>query len=259
MLSMAMICVILGATGLAFGLYSAISVQTGAIEGEDGDDGDDGLSGTKGEDAPVGEVGAVYRYAVFSTYSQASGWFANNDPDMFGGIAPSDWGDTVAHGMAYQMSSNKEILRTLFTKKGYGSNNSVVWAEEWDSYSSTNSRHALTLFRIKNPTTNAITWEVNVSLTCYPAWGERASISLNGADTWNDGSTPRYPNASPVNIGLLIPADRTSTVIFVSSSSPQGAGEMRSLYHAYTNDCLELPAGLEYVDDLDYATGGWEQ
>jgi hypothetical protein len=40
-----MIAVILGAAGLGAGAYSVISVQTGAVKGDDGDDGDDGASG----------------------------------------------------------------------------------------------------------------------------------------------------------------------------------------------------------------------
>ena len=53
MLSIGMIAVILGATGLAFGLYSIISVQTGAVKGENGDDGDDAAAPIHGKDAPI--------------------------------------------------------------------------------------------------------------------------------------------------------------------------------------------------------------
>ena len=59
MSAIAMIAVILGAAGLGAGAYSVISVQTGAIEGDDGDDGDTGAIGTKGDegqDAPGGIV-----------------------------------------------------------------------------------------------------------------------------------------------------------------------------------------------------------
>lgn len=55
----------------------------------------------------------------------------------------------------------------------------------------------------------------------------------------------------------LIPANRTSTVIFVSGSAP--VATTRATLMAFSNDSLALPAGLEYVDDLDTATGGWEQ
>jgi hypothetical protein len=34
---------------------------------------------------------------------------------------------------------------------------------------------------------------------------------------------------------------------------------MRSLFLGFYNDSLKLPAGLEFVDDFDTATGGWEK
>jgi len=49
-MALALLGVIIGASGLGFGVYSTMQVQTGAIEGKDGDDGDDGKNGI---DAPV--------------------------------------------------------------------------------------------------------------------------------------------------------------------------------------------------------------
>ena len=199
--------------------------------------------------------GAIYRWTVFSTYGQSGGWYANNDQAMFGGVRPSVWSD--GNGMASQMSSDKEVLRTLFTRKGYGGKNAVVAADEWYSYSSTNCKHGAALFRIRNTTKSAINWPVSVYMTCYSGWGERASIALNGVDVWNSGGSNRLAFTPPVSVNLLIPPSRTSTAIFVAGSSP--TSQTRSLYLAFTNNRLELPAGLEYVDDLDTATGGWNQ
>ena len=56
MSAMAIIAVILGAAGLGVGAYSVISVQSGAVKGEDGDDGDDGSNGLIG---PPGTIGLV--------------------------------------------------------------------------------------------------------------------------------------------------------------------------------------------------------
>ncbi len=48
-----------------------------------------------------------------------------------------------------------------------------------------------------------------------------------------------------------------STVIFIAASTaPSGT---RGLLLAFENNCLGLPEGLEYVDDLDRAEGGWDQ
>ena len=56
MSAMTIIAVILGAVGLGLGAYSVISVQSGAVKGEDGDDGDDGSNGLTG---PPGTIGLI--------------------------------------------------------------------------------------------------------------------------------------------------------------------------------------------------------
>jgi len=48
LMALALLGVIIGASGLGFGVYSTMQVQTGAFAGEDGDDGDDGKDGTDG-------------------------------------------------------------------------------------------------------------------------------------------------------------------------------------------------------------------
>lgn len=58
-------------------------------------------------------------------------------------------------------------------------------------------------------------------------------------------------------MNFAIPAGRTSTVMFMSGSSPQG-GYTRSLSLAFYGYALVLPSGLSYVDDLLIATGGFE-
>ncbi len=200
---------------------------------------------------------AVYRYNVFSTYSQESGWYANNNPDLFGGIAPSSWSDGSA--TVDSLSSDKEILRTFFTQKGYAGKNALIVAEDWDSYGSTNSRHVVVLFRIYNPTNTAINWETNVSLTCFSSWDEVASAACNGVLVYDSNYANLRATDPHQNISISIPANRVSTVIFGGGSGPvEYDGNMRSLYCAFVNNCLELPAGLEYVDDFDIATGGWE-
>ena len=97
---------------------------------------------------------------------------------MFGGVAPSNWGDN--NGLASQMSADKEVLRTLFARKGYAGKNAVIEATQWSSFSSTNSRHAAALFRIVNTTPNPINWMVDVYMTSYSGWSEMASIAVNG-------------------------------------------------------------------------------
>ena len=40
LMALALLGVIIGASGLGFGAYSTMQVQTGAVNGDDGDDGD---------------------------------------------------------------------------------------------------------------------------------------------------------------------------------------------------------------------------
>lgn len=199
-------------------------------------------------------AGAVYRWAVWSTYNQMGGWYLQDVADFFGGVNPSVWGD--GNGSVGDMSSDKEVLRTLFTRKGYAGKNALVFADEWVGYSSTNSKHVAALFRIRNTTSNTIDWNVTSHHTSYGTWGETASIGVNGTEIWRSGAHV-YAYSAPVVNAIPIPPGQTSTVIFVSGSTPQN--NSRGLVLAFSNDSLELPVGLEYVDDLDTATGGWDQ
>jgi hypothetical protein len=62
---------------------------------------------------------------------------------------------------------------------------------------------------------------------------------------------------------LTIPKNRTSTVIFQVGGSTGWSwccnSHTRKVVLAFYNNSLKLPSGLEFVDDLDTATGGWEQ
>ena len=214
------------------------------------------LIGDTGPQGPAGAGGgsaATYRWASFHTYSNSIGqWALNNDPNMFGGVAPSQWTDGSA--IASQMSSDKEVLRTLFQRKGYAKKNAMIANDEFASFSSTNGRVTMALFRIKNNTSGVIQWSPNIAYSAYASWGEKASAALNG-NTEMDEVT----SGSRV-LTLNIPPNRTSTFIVVSTSSiASGSTGMRLCRLAFIADSLELPAGLEFVDDLDTATGGWEQ
>ena len=187
-----------------------------------------------------------------------------NDAIVFGGVNPSSWSDGAAK--ASQISHDKELQSALFNKKGYSKKNSNVWCEEWISYSSTNGKLAGALFRIKNTTERDITWVVDLCYTSNILYNEVASASVNGNNTW--ASNNNCGAGGRQRLSLLIPANRTSTIIFISASSkelvlfaqPNGAPvSMRGLQLAFVNNCLMLPTGLEFIDDLDIATGGYEQ
>jgi hypothetical protein len=130
----------------------------------------------------------------------------------------------------------------------------MVVAQEWYYYSSTNSRHTAVLFRIKNNTADAITWTPYWYRTGYGGWNEYASIALNGNNVWSSSSDLGAHSNSSHNIS--IPGNRTSTVIFIASSS-SGSGT-RGLFLAFYNNSLVLPPGLEFVDDFDTKPNGWD-
>jgi len=209
------------------------------------------LDGQDSSDFVPAHTQAIFRWNVWSTYGQAHGqWYGNNDSDMFGGVNPSNWGD--GNGMAHQMSTNMIILRTLFNRKCYAGKNAMVYADEWYSYSSTNSKQVGALMRIRNTTGSAINWTPYWYRTAYGGWSERASIAINGVHVWDSGGSNYGPGHNSSHT-FAVPADQISTVIFIAASSSDSG--TRSCFMAFYNDCLELPAGLEWVDDLD--TGSW--
>jgi hypothetical protein len=260
-----------GPTGTAgaLGLQGNIGVQgpmglTGAT-GAQGIQGDVGSQGTQGVAGAVGALGAtgpagpsggshtgaIYRWTVFSSYDQVFGWIAGNNASVFGGINPSSWGDGSARVSSL---GTIEEIRSFINRKGYGSKNATVVADTWLSFSSTNSKIALALFRVKNTTGAPIDWIVNTYQSSYAGWGEVASVALNGSQIYlgvnNSASTT-------LTHTLTIPANGTSTAIFQSASG-QHSGNSRTLALIFYNDSLQLPAGLEYVDDLDVATALFE-
>lgn len=251
-----------GATG-AQGNVGATGPQgnTGATgpQGVKGDTGATGSQGAKGDTGATGpqgaaganHTGAIYRWLVFSTYDQSAGWMGNNNQAIFGGIAPSAWSDGNATAEAL---GTIEKLRGFVTRKGYGGLNALVVANTWAHTSSTNGKHAIVVFRIKNTSADAITWPVQAYQTSYAGWSERASVAVNGALHWTSGSNNLSSLVAQTH-ELVIPANSTSTVIFTAGSyQPSASDGTRSLFLAFYNDSLALPTGLEYVDDLDTAT-----
>ncbi|MGK0154897.1 MAG: hypothetical protein ACI9SE_001852, partial [Neolewinella sp.] len=218
--------------------------------GPTGPDGATGAQGPQGLQGPTGGGNANYRWATFSTYDQSGGWAFGNNASLFGGVAPSVWTD--GNGLAAAMSADKEVLRTLFTRRGRAASNSMIFNDDWMSYSSTNGKVVTALFRVTNTTGSDITWSSSFYYSAYAAWGERASVALNGVNQMSAGAS------GSTTLPLLIPANRTSTVIFVSTSSTPGSN-MRNCRLAFFGNSLALPAGLQFIDDLDTATGGWEQ
>ncbi len=131
----------------------------------------------------------------------------------------------------------------------------MIKNENFTQFSSTNGKVALALFRIRNHADTAIRWQPGFRHSAYSAWGERASVTINGANTFvSENSGLSYINIS-------VPPKRVSTVIFASTSGVP----MNIASGIYVRNCtlllenIVLPDGLSFVDDLDNASGGWEQ
>lgn len=195
----------------------------------------------------------VFRYMTFDTYLEACCWNADNNASLFGGVNPSTWTD--GDGQASQMSSDPEILRALFVRKLYPGKNALVSSERWNDSSSTNGKVTAVLMRIRNNTSSAIAWQPSFYFTAHASWGERASVAVNGVNAWNSAGD-HYANSTAAPT-LTLPANQTSTVIFVVPSSPPWftGVQYRMNFFAFHNDSLNLPPGLFYVDDLDGLTG----
>lgn len=208
--------------------------------------------------APSGGA-ATYRWNSFGTYDPNSGWVMANAAAMFGGIQPSNWTDNSATADA--ISADKEVQRTLFTLKGYAKANAMIYSDVRHFYSSTDGRMVAALFRVANTTAAPIVWTPSIYYTAYSAWGEVASVALNGVlvASYNGGGSPYTATPS-----LTIPASRTSTAIFAAgASAPYTVGtsgsSVRSTQLGFFNNSLALPAGLQFVDDLATATGDYTQ
>lgn len=245
------------------------------IEGPMGPQGEPGPPGPQGPPGPPGEVPTppvVYRWAVFDVASAAPfsiDWLLGNEPGWFGGVRPSDW---VFGATAGRISPDKAIQRQLFTRRGYGAANANLHSEVYLSVDDgtlrlSTSRVFAALFRVRNTTDAIVPWPVAFVHTCATfGSGNRtrmASIALNGVDVWTSAGQRCGRSERLASVTLDIPSSRTSTVVFVSQASERGSvtGTVaeKTLVMAFRGASLALPPGLEFVDDLDTASGGYEQ
>jgi hypothetical protein len=171
---------------------------------------------------------------------------------FFGGVNPSNWTD--GNLTACNISSDKATLRTLFTHKGYAKANATLWNHVNFMYSSTNSEVFVALFRVRNYTGAAITWIPYFYFSAFTGWGQNAGVMSNGVCQWTG------PNTTSTAFGISIPPNQISTVIFnVNGGYPCNLPGVNGYYQITTlifyNNSLALPAGLEFIDDLDTAIG----
>ena len=194
------------------------------------------------------------RWGRFSTYDQNGNWYYGNTATWTLGVAPSTWTD--GSGRAWNITADKNYWRTVLVNKENIYPTMTVMSEAWYDPSSTNGKVLVVLFRIKNTTGSAINWSPAFWHTNYGGWGECSSVTLNGASTWDNCGTCYAWNCQSQPT-LSIPANRISSAMFVIMSGPSSGN--RSQLLTFYSDTLKLPTGLQYVDDLDTASGDWSQ
>ena len=199
-------------------------------------------------------VWPTLRWGRFSTHDQDWGWYYSNNTTWTLGINPSNWTDNNAR--IWSISADKNLWRTNLASKMSIYPTLCVLSDNWYDGSSTNGKVLIVLFRVKNTTASGINWSPAFYHTNYGGWAECSSATINGAATWDHCGTC-YPGSCQSQPTFAVPANRTSSVMFAIMSGPNSGhrGQMLTFY----NDTLKLPAGLEYVDDLDTATGDWSQ
>ncbi len=207
-----------------------------------------------------GNLRPTYRWGRVEGYDNNYGWPMGNSGDYSLGIAPSSWSNGAIIASA---SADKDLWRMTFVNGGRATVGGALINQMIPQYSDSNmSQHMLFLFRIKNSTANTINWAPTFWYSCGGNWSDYSSATINGANTWSTSGACYAGNCGTANPTFAVPGNRTSSVMFAISSSvgwaPAGFYH-RLLLLAFTKGSLKLPAGLEFVDDLDTATGGWEQ
>jgi uncharacterized coiled-coil protein SlyX len=201
----------------------------------------------------------VYRWHMYHVYSNNGvGWFDGNNPRFFGGRHPSQWGDGNTN--VWDMHPDIRYMGRLFTRRGVGTQyGATVCSETWYLYSSTDTKYCIALFRIKNTQTRTIGWRTNWYGTGWSGWGNYQTATMNGSQRWGGSCTWWCHRAYTWSIPANSNRNRVSTVIFANGMThPNHYSDGHHIETTFLGfDGLGLPSGLQYVDDMDSASGRW--
>jgi len=199
----------------------------------------------------------VYRWNEWHTYNNCCvGWFDGNNPRGFGGRHPSQWGD--GNALAHDMHPSMRYMKRLFSKRGYGDAfGATVCALTWEMPHSTDDRRCGAFFRIKNTGTNAKTWSVQWHWTGWHGWGNYASVAINKGNHWHGHCYSMCYRNENFNIPANSAGNRISSIAFISGGThPYGHyNHHRMVYLSFQK--LDVPDGLEFVDDMETVGGEW--
>jgi len=206
----------------------------------------------------------VFRWNWWHTHQHsATSWFDGNNGRGYGGVKPGDWTD--GNKRAWDMQTDIKYIARLFIQKGNaGEYGGSVCQDVYIMHSSTTARMCGVVFRIVNTKKNQnIGWNPEWMYSSFSGWSEDASVSLNGASTWRNHCDYSWCR-SQINMNLKSNGQGTkiNTIIFIAGSSgPHHMGHSnheRANIVQFNDNSLKLPDGLEYLDDLDTATGNWK-
>jgi len=204
----------------------------------------------------------IYHWNFWHQYLNCCvGWYDGNNPRAFGGVHPSQWGDGNAN--ADWIHPEMKYVKRLFSKVGYGDKDhgATVCAETRMVVHSTDDMRCGVAFRIKNTNGGNTNWRVNWSFTGRTGWGGRASVAVNKRNVWHGGCHGWCNRNDNINIEANSKRNRISTVIFVAGAAhPYGHyNHMRTTALAFNS--LNLPNGLEYIDDWGTVPGNhrWDR
>jgi hypothetical protein len=212
-----------------------------------------GLAGTSYVDTKI----PVFRWNIFSTYNQNCCWLDRDRNRAFGGVRPQQWGD--GNYRAHDMTADLGVMRRLFNRRmtGDADMGANVCIENWMMTHSTDDRRCVALFRIRNTETTAKQWPVSWSFTGWSGWGNQASVAVNKQNVWHGNCHHFCDRNENIAMAANSAGNRINTVILVAGGSADYGhyNYYRSLMLTFNK--LALPEGLEFVDDMETATGGW--
>jgi predicted nucleic acid-binding Zn-ribbon protein len=204
----------------------------------------------------------VYRWNFWHTYNYCClGWYDGNNPRSFGGVRPSQWGDDNAN--ADWIHPEMKYIKRLFSRQGYGDKDhgATVCAETRMIPHSTDDFRCGVVFRIRNTNSGNTNWRMDWTFTGWSGWGGRASCAVNKRNIWHGSCHGTCSRTENVQINSNGKRNMLNTVIFIAGNAhPYGHyNHMKTTILMFNN--LNLPNGLEFVDDLSTVPGNhrWDR
>jgi hypothetical protein len=195
----------------------------------------------------------VMRYMIWHNYCNSVGWMQGNEHQGYGGRHPSQWGDS--NTWAHDMNEDLKYIKRLFNKEIYGDKfGMTVCAESWEMPHSTDDKRCGAIARIRNTNSGNTNWRVDWSFSGWCGWGNRASTALNRRNVWGGCC---HGICQRTDTYTMKPGEVNTVAWIAGGTHPYGHyNHYRMVFLSFNN--LDLPNGLEFVDDFDTMSGSWK-